>query len=103
MSIASDYVEQISDLEPSDDPRDEIIDYGEYQDAEQVEHEVRDSLKWSSVYRDVFRCTDGSHFAVVMHLPATENQEGQDFNAKAELVEPREVTVTRYVAVKAGA
>lgn len=101
MTIASDYVAKINDLELGDDPRDEIDDYGAGHDADQVEKEVVEEHRWYNIVRHVYRCTDGSHFAVSMELPASEIQQGQDpsFKPVAELVTPREVTVTKYFAV----
>ena len=103
MSIASDYVAEINELEPDDYLDDVINDYALHGNAEQVEREIQTQLRWHNVIRCVYRCADGSYFAVTLREPLTEDQEDRNPKARAELVEPREVTVTRYVAIKAGA
>lgn len=68
-------------------------------DAEVVDEEYLDSGRWSEHHRAVFK-RGNEYVAMEYEVPATEMQEGGDFDYEFYVVEPYEVTVTKYRKVK---
>lgn len=97
MSLASEYVEKINALDDSE-RFDDVIE--KHECAKVLDRELIDESRWSIRLRNVYSCPDDSYFEVTWDEPATEEQEGQDYNNVACLVEPREVTVTQYFEIK---
>lgn len=101
MSIASEYVEKVNQLSAEERWEDVVPVWHKNPGLEfVVTRELIDEHRWYNILRNVFKCEDGSYFEVTWDDPATEMQEGQDYNSRACLVEPQEVTVTQYVKVK---
>ena len=93
---AEEYVAKIKALKSTQHPEHSIED-----DVETMEdREMLDNGRWSILMRSVYKCADGSHFAITWDEPATEYQESGEWNPGAYLVEAQEVTVTKYVKVK---
>lgn len=65
------------------------------EDAELVSDEYLDSGRWSEYHRAVFKRGD-ELVALDYEVPATEEQEGGDFDYSFYPVEAYEVTVTKY-------
>lgn len=72
----------------------------EVENVEQVSNEYVTSSRWEEVYTAVFKRGE-EYVALDYSVPATELQEGQDQStAEFYVVEPYEVTVTKYKKVK---
>lgn len=67
----------------------------EIENIEKVEDEFTGDSRWSTFHRAVFKRGD-EYVALDYERPATEYQEGGDFHHEFYLVEPYEVTVTKY-------
>lgn len=61
-----------------------------------VQSKTVDKRRWFFVEQDILDLKDGSFVAIEYYEPATEMQEGQPYEARAYIVEPYEVTVTKY-------
>lgn len=100
MSIAERAVALINELD-DEDRYTEVTDEYDEADLWVVEPEtIVDTTRWSEITTVVFECADSSFFAVTFEAPATEYQEGAPWNNEAYLVEPYEVTVTKYRRIK---
>lgn len=101
MSLADGFVEQINRLNYTESPNEIVAEWESPEGGEHVASDDLDENRWTMRRQHVYRCSDGSLFAVELDEPLTEMQEGCDPNAEAYLVEPYEVTVTQYRKVVA--
>lgn len=73
---------------------------------ERIENEIYDTSRWSNHYELIFRDTNGGHYWKTYYsVGATESQDEDPFEFEDGMidciqVEPVEVLVTQYVAVK---
>lgn len=72
----------------------------EIENVEKLEDEMTGDSRWSIFHRAVFKRGD-EYVALDYETPATEYQEGGDFSHEFYVVEPYEVTVTKFRKVKA--
>ena len=71
----------------------------EIENADCVSDEFRTSGRWSEHWTAVFE-RDGEFVALDYEVPATEMQDGGDFDHEFYVVEPYEVTVTKFRKVQ---
>lgn len=70
-------------------------------EVDKVDSEFENGGRWTNTEIAVYKVEqDGevAYFSVWQEVPATEMQEGGDFSFGIDEVEPREVTVIKYVA-----
>lgn len=83
---------------------DEFDDFlwGDNKDYEAVAgKKIVDRRRWSVTMSRVYKkLSDGTFWELVWDEPATEQQDGQEYNAYMHEVEPKEVTIIQYVAKK---
>lgn len=88
----------------------EALEYAYYKDFryedkgenwQSVTHEFVDETRWGIIYSKVIKFSDDSYIEIVFEDPATEMQEGGDYDdIDGYLVEPREVVTIIYEKVK---
>lgn len=65
-------------------------------DAKHLDTEIISEHRWFDRVAQYYKLTDDTFVAIEFNEPSTEMQEGQPYSSKAYLVEPYEITVTKY-------
>lgn len=86
-----------------DDENRELYEELVYGGGKRVHSEFENGGRWSNYETKVYKVTEGeetAYFEVFEEVPATESQEGGDYEADVYEVTPYEVMVVKYKRVK---